>query len=49
MLRSIVDNVTLPHLDESSRLSVVGTRGERRAAVAVMDRLDVRAKARQRR
>jgi ABC-type sugar transport system ATPase subunit len=44
MLRSIVDNVTLPHLDEVSRLSVVGRRGERKAAVSVMDRVDVRAK-----
>jgi ribose transport system ATP-binding protein len=44
MLRSIVDNVTLPHLDEVSRLSVVGRRRERKAAVALMDRVDVRAK-----
>jgi ABC-type sugar transport system ATPase subunit len=44
MLRSIVDNVTLPHLGEVSRLSVVARRGERRAAVALMDRVDVRAK-----
>jgi simple sugar transport system ATP-binding protein/ribose transport system ATP-binding protein len=44
MLRSIVDNVTLPHLGEVSRLSVVGRRGERKAAVALMDRVDVRAK-----
>jgi ABC-type sugar transport system ATPase subunit len=44
MLRSIVDNVTLPHLGEVSRLSVIAGRGERRAAVALMDRVDVRAK-----
>ena len=44
MLRSIVDNVTLPHLDEVSRLSVIASRGERKAAVALMDRVDVRAK-----
>jgi ribose transport system ATP-binding protein len=44
MLRSIVDNVTLPHLGEVSRLSVVARRGERKAAVALMDRVDVRAK-----
>ena len=44
MLRSIVDNVTLPHLGQVSRLGVVGRRGERKAAVAMMDRVDVRAK-----
>jgi ribose transport system ATP-binding protein len=44
MLRSIVDNVTLPHLGQVSRLGVVGRRGERKAAVALMDRVDVRAK-----
>ena len=44
MLRSIVDNITLPHLEEVSRLSVVGRRGERKAAVGLMERVDVRAK-----
>jgi simple sugar transport system ATP-binding protein/ribose transport system ATP-binding protein len=44
MLRSIVDNVTLPHLDEVSRLSVIASRGERKAAVTLMDQVDVRAK-----
>jgi ABC-type sugar transport system ATPase subunit len=44
MLRSIVDNVTLPHLGEVSRLSVVARREERKAASALMDRVDVRAK-----
>jgi ABC-type sugar transport system ATPase subunit len=44
MLRSIVDNVTLPHLGEVSRLSMVAQRGERKAASALMARVDVRAK-----
>jgi ABC-type sugar transport system ATPase subunit len=44
MLRSIVDNVTLPRLDAVSRLGVVAARRERRAAVSLMERVDVRAK-----
>jgi simple sugar transport system ATP-binding protein/ribose transport system ATP-binding protein len=44
MLRSIVDNVTLPHLGAVSRKGVVATRRERRAAAALMERVDVRAK-----
>jgi simple sugar transport system ATP-binding protein/ribose transport system ATP-binding protein len=44
MLRSIVDNVTLPHLGEVSEAGVVATRRERRSAVELMHRIDVRAK-----
>ena len=44
MLRSIVDNVTLPHLGAVSEAGVVATRRERRAAVELMRRIDVRAK-----
>jgi simple sugar transport system ATP-binding protein/ribose transport system ATP-binding protein len=44
MLRSIIDNVTLPHLREVSDLGVVETRRERRTAVELLHRVDVRAK-----
>jgi simple sugar transport system ATP-binding protein/ribose transport system ATP-binding protein len=44
MLRSIVDNVTLPHLGAVSRAGVVERRSERRAAVRLMQHVDVRAK-----
>jgi ABC-type sugar transport system ATPase subunit len=44
MLRSIADNVTLPHLGEVSRLGVVARGSERRTAVNLMERVDVRAK-----
>jgi ABC-type sugar transport system ATPase subunit len=44
MLRSIVDNVSLPHLGEVSRGGVVGRRGERRRVRSLMQRVDVRAK-----
>jgi ABC-type sugar transport system ATPase subunit len=44
MLRSIVDNVTLPHLRSVSRAGVVARRRERREAVELMRRIDVRAK-----
>jgi ABC-type sugar transport system ATPase subunit len=44
MLRSIVDNVTLPHLGAVSRTGVVATVRERRSAVALMERVDVRAR-----
>ena len=46
MLRSIVDNVTLPHLREVSRAGVVRTHLEQRLVGEVVDRLDVRAKSR---
>ena len=45
MLRSIVDNVTLPHLDRVSRLGVVSRRAERRRAGDLIARVDVRAKS----
>lgn len=44
MLRSIVSNVTLPRLGAVSRLGVVAASKERRAAVGLMTRVDVRAK-----
>ncbi len=44
MLRSIVDNVTLPHLGTVSRGGVVGRRNERRHVTGLMERVDVRAK-----
>lgn len=44
MLRSIVDNVTLPHLGTVSRSGVVARRGERRGVTELMERVDVRAK-----
>jgi ABC-type sugar transport system ATPase subunit len=44
MLRSIVDNITLPHLRAVSRAGVVAPRRERRGAVEMMGRVDVRAK-----
>ena len=43
MLRSIVDNITLPHLDHVSRLGVVSRRAERRRAGELIARIDVRA------
>ena len=44
MLRSIVDNVTLPHLDAVSRSGVVAARQERAGVVELIRRIDVRAK-----
>ena len=44
MLRSIVDNVTLPHLGEVSQAGVVGRRRERRVVGRLLERVDVRAK-----
>jgi len=44
MLRSIVDNVTLPHLGAVSRAGVVGRKRERRGVLGLLDRVDVRAK-----
>jgi ABC-type sugar transport system ATPase subunit len=45
MLRSIVDNVTLPHLREVSRAGVVRTHLEQRRVGEVVERLDVRTKS----
>jgi ABC-type sugar transport system ATPase subunit len=45
MLRSIRDNVTLPHLAEVSRAGVVGVREERRQAMKLLARLAVRARS----
>ncbi len=44
LLRSIVDNVTLPHLRRVSAAGVVAARRERRAAADLMRRVDVRAR-----
>ncbi len=44
MLRSIVDNVTLPRLGAVSRAGVVGPARQRRWAVRLMERVDVRAR-----
>jgi ABC-type sugar transport system ATPase subunit len=44
MLRSIVDNVTLPHLKTVSRAGVVAPRRERRRAAELLGRVDVRAR-----
>jgi simple sugar transport system ATP-binding protein/ribose transport system ATP-binding protein len=44
MLRSIVDNVTLPHLEAVSHAGVLTPRAERDAAMKLMTRVDVRAK-----
>jgi ABC-type sugar transport system ATPase subunit len=43
MLRSIVDNVTLPHLGEVSKAGLMPLRAERRRARELMQRVDVRA------
>ena len=45
MLRSIVDNVTLPHLDQVSEAGVLSTRAERRRTSELIARLDVRTKS----
>ena len=45
MLRSIVDNVTLPHLEDVSRAGVLSLRDERRRAREAISRVDVRAKS----
>jgi simple sugar transport system ATP-binding protein/ribose transport system ATP-binding protein len=44
MLRSIVDNVTLPHLRTVSRGGVLAPRRERRSVLELMRRIDVRAR-----
>src|SRR3989440_10763770 len=45
MLRSIVDNVTLPPLDQVSEAGVLSTRAERRRTSELIARLDVRTKS----
>jgi len=44
MLRSIADNMTLPHLGAVSRFGVVDSLRERRAVAELMERVDVRAR-----
>jgi ABC-type sugar transport system ATPase subunit len=45
MLRSIIDNVTLPHLEQVSKAGVVRMRAERRSAGDVVKRFDVRTRS----
>ncbi len=45
MLRSIVDNVTLPHLEEVSTAGVLSRRTERSRTSQLITQLDVRAKS----
>jgi ribose transport system ATP-binding protein len=45
MLRSILDNVTLPHLEQVSKAGVVNMRAERRTAGKVVTSFDVRARS----
>jgi ABC-type sugar transport system ATPase subunit len=45
MLRSIVDNITLPHLGDVSNAWVVERRDERRRASELIGRLDVRTRS----
>ncbi len=44
LLRSIAENVTLPHLEAVSQYGVVATRPERQGTLDLMARLEVRAK-----
>jgi ribose transport system ATP-binding protein len=44
MLRSIAENMTLPHMTAVTRAGVIEERRERRGAAELMKRLDVRAK-----
>jgi simple sugar transport system ATP-binding protein/ribose transport system ATP-binding protein len=45
MLRSVVDNVTLPHLDQVSSAGVLSKRAERRRTSELIARLDVRTRS----
>jgi simple sugar transport system ATP-binding protein/ribose transport system ATP-binding protein len=45
MLRSVVDNITLPHLDHVSRAGILSRRDERRRVREATARVDVRAKS----
>jgi ABC-type sugar transport system ATPase subunit len=45
MLRSIVDNITLPHLDDVSSAGILSRRAERRRVREAAARVDVRAKS----
>jgi simple sugar transport system ATP-binding protein/ribose transport system ATP-binding protein len=44
MLRSITENITLPHLDQLTTALVIGRRKERKRARELIERVDVRAK-----
>ena len=45
MLRSLVDNVTLPHLGDLSSVGVMSTRSERKRTSELIGRLDVRTRS----
>jgi len=45
MLRSIVENITLPHLADVSKGGVMSVRSERRRTVELIQRLDVRTRS----
>lgn len=45
MLRSVVDNITLPHLDQVSKAGLLTLRQERRRARELIMQVDVRAKS----
>jgi ABC-type sugar transport system ATPase subunit len=45
MLRSIVENITLPHLEDVSKAGVVETRTERKRTGELIQRLDVRTRS----
>jgi rhamnose transport system ATP-binding protein len=45
MLRSIVENVTLPHLDDLSTAGVLSVRDERRRTSDLIEQLDVRTRS----
>jgi ABC-type sugar transport system ATPase subunit len=45
MLRSIVENITLPHLGDVSNAGVMESRSERRRTSDLIGRLDVRARS----
>jgi simple sugar transport system ATP-binding protein/ribose transport system ATP-binding protein len=45
MLRSVVENITLPHLEQVSRGGLLLRRSERRSAGTLISRLDVRTKS----
>ena len=45
MLRSVVDNITLPHLGDVSNAGVLSRRAERRRAAELVTRVDVRTRS----
>jgi len=45
MLRSVVDNITLPHLGDVSNAGILSRRAERRRAAELVTRVDVRTRS----